>query len=118
MRQVPSWCRWWVLILAVAGLSACGPLSLGLDSSEGDFGVKEKGDSEEFDEGEEPEEPEEPETYLGGWVKASCADHIEGTGNKAGEIAHDFVQMDQNGEMLRLYDFCDRAVLLVGAAFW
>jgi len=60
----------------------------------------------------------EPETYLGGWVKADCADQIKGSGNKAGQIAHDFVQMDQFGDMLRLYDFCDRHVLLVGSAWW
>ena len=64
-----------------------------------------------------PEAPQ-PERYLGGWAKADCADEITGTGNKVGDIAMDFSQMDQFGEMLRLYDFCDRYVLLIGSAFW
>ena len=65
------------------------------------------------------EEPEpEPESYLGGWLKAACADDIEGTGNKTGDIAEDFLQLEQNGETLRLHDFCDRTVWLVGSAFW
>jgi hypothetical protein len=67
---------------------------------------------------EDTQPPVEPEKYLGGWIKADCADEITGTGNKAGQIAHDFSQMDQYGETLRLYDFCDRHVLLVGSAWW
>jgi len=26
--------------------------------------------------------------------------------------------MDQHGEMVRLHDFCDRAIVLVSVAFW
>ena len=63
-------------------------------------------------------QPTEPEAYLGGWLKAACANEIEGTGTTAGDIAYDFEQMDQFGEPLRLYDFCDRAILLVGSAYW
>ena len=59
-----------------------------------------------------------PARYLGGWSKADCADQIQATGTKKGDIAKDFSQMDQFGETLRLYDFCDRTVLLTGAAFW
>ena len=45
---------------------------------------------------EQEEEPEpEPEFYLGGWLKAACADDIEGTGNKEGDIAEDFFQLEQ-----------------------
>ena len=66
----------------------------------------------------EEESDPEPESYLGGWLKAACADDIQGTGNKVGDIAEDFLQLEQNGEMLRLHDFCDRTVWLVGSAFW
>jgi hypothetical protein len=59
-----------------------------------------------------------PETYAGGWYKAACAENIDGTGTAAGDIAFDFTQPDQFGESLRLHDFCDRTVLLIGAAFW
>ena len=69
------------------------------------------------DDSEDTDEPI-PETYAGGWYKAACADEVEGTGTAAGDVALDFSQPDQFGESLRLYDFCDRTVLLVGAAFW
>jgi hypothetical protein len=57
-------------------------------------------------------------TYLGGWTKATCQNETVGTGTKQGDIAYDFQQMDQYGEPLRLHDFCDRFVLLVGSAYW
>ena len=60
----------------------------------------------------------QPVTYKGGWPIADCADDIKGTGKTAGKIAHDFMQMDQFGDQLRLHHFCDRVVLIVGAAFW
>ena len=59
-----------------------------------------------------------PMTYLGGWTKATCQNETVGTGTKQGDIAYDFQQMDQYGETLRLHDFCDRVVLLVGSAYW
>ncbi len=52
------------------------------------------------------------------WPAGGCADEIEETGVAVGQIAGDFVQLNQFGDSLRLYDFCDRYVLLVGAAFW
>ena len=55
---------------------------------------------------------------LGAWASGACTTQIEGTGNKAGEIAHDFSQMDQFGAPLRLHDYCDKVVLLIGSAFW
>ena len=64
------------------------------------------------------EAPPELEKYAGGWYKALCADEIQGTGTREGEIVPDFTQMDQYGEDLRLYDFCDRHVWLVGSAYW
>lgn len=60
----------------------------------------------------------ELEKYAGGWYKALCADEIQGTGTREGDIVQDFMQMDQFGEDLRLYDFCDRHVWLVGSAYW
>lgn len=49
---------------------------------------------------------------------ANCADDIVFTGNNVGQITQDFTLNDQNGNPVRLYDYCDKAVLLVGAAFW
>jgi hypothetical protein len=56
--------------------------------------------------------------YTGGWAIGACRDDIVATGTQVGDIAEDFVLVDQFGENLRLHDFCDRQVLLVSAAFW
>ena len=47
-----------------------------------------------------------------------CADDIVGTGNDEGQIAPDFQLIDQFGDVLRLYDFCEHTVLLASVAFW
>jgi ABC-type enterochelin transport system substrate-binding protein len=52
------------------------------------------------------------------WLQASCDTQYVGTGVKEGDIAYDFVQTDQYGQDLRLHDFCDHVVLLIGSAFW
>ena len=52
------------------------------------------------------------------WLQASCDAQYVGTGVKEGDIAYDFVQTDQHGQDLRLHDFCDHVVLLIGSAFW
>ena len=56
--------------------------------------------------------------YAGGWAIGACRDDIQSTGNAVGEIVEDFELLDQYGETVRLHSFCDRVVLLVGAAFW
>ena len=55
---------------------------------------------------------------MGAWASGACTTQIEGTGNVAGDIALDFSQMDQFGGMLRLHDYCDKVVLLIGSAYW
>lgn len=56
--------------------------------------------------------------YTGGWAMGSCRHDISGTGTRVGDIAENFALTDQFGDTVRVHDFCDRAVLLVGAAFW
>jgi len=80
-------------------------------------------DGDSYSDGEEVEANTDPldsddAPYVGGWPIGACRDAVESTGNEEGEIAEDFELMDQYGEMVRLHDFCDRAVLLVGSAFW
>ncbi len=60
----------------------------------------------------------EDHPYAGGWPIAACRDEIESTGDLEGEIVNDWALPDQFGETVRLHSFCDRTVLLVGAAFW
>ena len=55
--------------------------------------------------------------YTGGWAIGDCRSDVEATGHEVGQIAEDFTLSDQYGDNVSLYSFCDRAVLLVGAAF-
>jgi len=57
--------------------------------------------------------------YEGGWAIAACRDDIESSGNnRPGDVAQQFELNDQFGDTVRLHDFCDREVVLIGAAFW
>lgn len=75
-----------------------------------DDGVEVDGNTDPTDELDKP--------YQGGWAIGACRDDLTGTGTTPGEVAFDFGLLDQFGDTLRLHDFCDRAVLLVAAAFW
>jgi len=56
--------------------------------------------------------------YQGGWAIGACRHDIVGTGHAPGDIAENFEHPDQFGDTVRVHDFCDKAVMLVGAAFW
>ena len=56
--------------------------------------------------------------YEGGWPIDACRHDIESTGNTVGQITPNFELMNQDGETVRLHDFCGKVVLLVGSAFW
>ena len=58
--------------------------------------------------------------YIGGWPIDSCADDITGapSSNAEGEVVNNFQLVDQYGDTVNFYDFCDHAVLLVVSAEW
>jgi hypothetical protein len=57
--------------------------------------------------------------YYGGWpIDFSCRSTLAATGNDVGMISDNFELLDQFGEIVRLWDFCGRAVLLVSGAGW
>jgi hypothetical protein len=61
--------------------------------------------------------------YPRGWPRDGCRnDPVENVGTSSpyvvGEITADFELPDQDGNMVRLYDFCAQAILLVSAADW
>ncbi|MCP4804442.1 MAG: hypothetical protein GY913_01595 [Proteobacteria bacterium] len=102
------------LSIAAAGLVACAPgtvdVSFEEDGAYGFEGGPDGGASEsalEFYDG-------------GGWRKGTeCRDDIgDATGNDIGDITADIELTNQFDETVRLYDFCDRAVLIVSGAFW
>lgn len=56
--------------------------------------------------------------YTGGWDIGDCQNDITATGTSVGDVLADFTLLDQNGDMVRLYDFCHKAVWLIEGAFW
>lgn len=65
--------------------------------------------------------PLDPDSYpyTGGWsIGASCNSTITGTGTAVGDIGTAFSLPDQFGQMVKLYDFCDRVVWVIFAAEW
>ncbi len=74
-------------------------------------------DGEEVWEGTDPLRPRD-HPYTGGWRIDGCRNDIVFQGHRLGEVARDFERTDQFGDTLNLYDFCDRAVLLVSSADW
>ena len=65
----------------------------------------------------DPNEPTD-HPYAGDWPIDGCRNDIVSTGNTVGSIAEQFTLQDQHGDSLRLHDFCNKVVLLVGTAFW
>lgn len=85
------------------------------DDSDGDSWT----DGDELNQGTDPlSELDHP--YTGGWkIDKECRFmEPESTGAEEGDIAANFTLSDQYGENVRLYDFCNHAVLLISAAFW
>ncbi|TNE92140.1 MAG: hypothetical protein EP330_03020 [Deltaproteobacteria bacterium] len=99
------------------GLSDATEAELGTDPNLPDT------DNDGYDDGVEVDGNTDPNSasdhpYAGGWPIGACRDDIQSTGNGLGQISQDFALTDQYGDTLSLHDFCDREVLLVGAAFW
>lgn len=97
-----------------------------LTSEEESYGSdpeKPDSDGDGFSDGDEVEQGKDPmdsadKPYLGGWATGQC-DDIEQTGSEVGDVGANFELMDQFGEMVSLYDFCEaKAIYLVFGAFW
>jgi hypothetical protein len=98
-----------------------------LDTEEVDYGTDPAiadTDGDAYDDGDEVAGGTNPldandHPYYGGWnIDFSCRSEIMATGNAEGLITDNFELLDQFGEMVRLWDFCGRAILLVGGAGW
>ena len=99
------------------GLSDAEEDALGTDPEEEDSDDDGWDDGEEVDGNTDPTDDDD-HPYNGGYGIDPCRDDIEATGTDVGAIANNFELVDQYGDTVRLHDFCDRAVLLVSAAFW
>lgn len=63
--------------------------------------------------------------YTGDYNVGNCEDGVaegdagaSGSAYAVGDIAANFSLMDQHGEMVDLYSFCGKTVMLVSGAFW
>lgn len=73
-------------------------------------------DGKEVNEGTDPLEPAD-HPYSGGWPIDSCRAEVQPGADEIGSVAMPFNLMDQFGETVRFYDFCDHVIILVCGAF-
>ena len=99
------------------GLEAWHEQELGTDPASSDSDADGHEDGDEMSGNTDPLDAKD-HPYAGGWPIGACRDSVQATGDEEGDIAHDWALPDQFGEQVRLHSFCDRAVLLVAAAFW
>lgn len=96
-----------------------------LDSEEVELGTdpgKTDSDGDGYDDGDEVDQNTDPadaedKPYQLGWQIDACRDDIDGTGTAEGDIAERYAWGDQFGETVRLHDFCNQVVMVVGAGF-
>jgi len=99
------------------GLSDEEESALGTDADEVDSDGDGWDDGDEVDSSTDPTDDDD-HPYSLGWGIDPCREDIDSTGNQVGQVTTDFELLSQTGELVRLYDFCGRAVLMVTAAFW
>ena len=99
------------------GLLSTEEAELGTDPNEADSDGDGVDDGAELGAGTDPLDGEHF-PYDGGWGIARCDADPEGTGKNVGDIVDDFSLEDQFGQKVKLYDFCQYAVLVTVGAFW
>lgn len=100
------------------GLMDSAEAEYGTDPFNVDSDLDNHSDAIEIEQGTDPLDPDD-HPYMGGWaIDGSCRDNIASTGNEVGDIAEGFDVVDQFGETVSAYDFCNRVILLASGAFW
>ena len=90
----------------------------GTDPFNADSDLDNYTDLQEIEQGTDPLDPTD-HPYIGGWtIDIDCRDSVISTGNDVGEVAEHFEAVDQFGETVSSYDFCNRTLLLAAGAFW
>jgi len=74
-------------------------------------------DLEEIEGNTDPHNPTD-HPYPRGWPIDACRNDIQSSGHAVGQIAENFELKDQDGNTVRLHDFCGQVVLLASSAFW
>ena len=100
------------------GLSDSEEASLGTDPTNADSDGDGYSDSEEGDANTDPMDGDS-HPYTGGYDVSRCETDPQSTGsNDVGDVTDDFALVDQFGDVVNLYDFCGKTVLLINGAFW
>lgn len=55
--------------------------------------------------------------YTGGWPIGACRDSLDGTGWNVGFTVQNTANEDQNGDLVKLHDFCEVPYLLTYYAY-
>lgn len=95
------------------GLTDWEESELGSDPNDPDTDGDGWADGEEYDQNTDPTDSGS-KPYLGGWQIDDC--EVSSTGHEVGDIAENFALKDQFGDTVELHDFCNRVVVLIGAA--
>lgn len=99
------------------GLSDSEEDDLGTNSQDTDSDDDGWDDQEELEGGTDPLDQDD-HPYSLGWPIDPCRDDLQPNGDQIGQITSNFELLSQTGEMVRLHDFCGRAVFMITAAFW
>ncbi len=99
------------------GLVATEEAELGTDPDSADTDGDGVDDGTEYGAGTDPLD-DQNFPYDGGWSIQRCDPDPEATGTSVGDIVQDFSLVDQFGQQVKLYDFCEYAVLITVGAFW
>lgn len=99
------------------GLPTAEEVALGSDPSQPDSDGDEYLDGDEVAQNTNPADGED-HPYTGGWSIDACRADLEATGTAVGDVAENYMWLDQFGEMVKLWDFCDRVVWVVFGAPW
>lgn len=99
------------------GLTDAGEAAAGTDPSDPDSDLDGYTDGEEVTGNTDPNSLAD-HPYEGKWPIGACRGSTVGTGNTEGEVANNFSMLDQYGENVELYAFCDKVVYITFAAVW
>lgn len=99
------------------GLTDAREAELGSDPKLADTDGDTYNDGDEVTANADPLDPDH-HPYIGGWPIGACRTEVAATGKAEGDIDDNFALLDQFGESVHLYDFCDKTVYLLYAAFW
>jgi hypothetical protein len=98
------------------GLLDSHEVTLGSDPSEVDSDEDGYEDGAEVEGNTDPVDGED-KPYQAGWRIDACRNDLEPTGSEVGDVIERFTFGNQFGETVRLHDFCNQVVMVVGAGF-